>query len=379
MGNNQIDIKPSELKTGALRLASARDFANSINASIASALANVPVGYNDLSLNSVISKISDMERTLSETAIKFEQADNRIDSILLQTVPGFTGIVSKENGFNKKGLFNGANFGVNHTNASLNTSPLNEQLGGDAKGVFFENDIINEYRTPSTEFKRGNIKSQDQPANKNSNNLLNKIKAYDAEYQKIYKHNHYVFKPSDRLSMAGNSKKNGLYAETLSGEVDVRIPKNINTLITDALSGSKIGGQANASLANVGANYGRFKVYEKVGTAQAVLQVKSGFNASAKAAFVDYGAGMGPFNTDVKCGYGEAVFKANYHMVKAGAKLDAAKAEGEVKIGLPFTEKSLVIGGDAAWGSLGVEASIGTESELDVGLGLGLGVKLKIE
>ncbi|EDX56168.1 MULTISPECIES: hypothetical protein [Bacillus cereus group] len=52
------------------------------------------------------------------------------------------------------------------------------------------------------------------------------------------------------------------------------------------------------------------------------------------------------------------------------AKIDLAKAEGEVKVPLPFTDWKVVVGG---------EAKFGLKNELSVGLGIGLEIKFGVE
>lgn len=52
------------------------------------------------------------------------------------------------------------------------------------------------------------------------------------------------------------------------------------------------------------------------------------------------------------------------------AKIDLAKAEGEVKVPLPFTDWKVVVGG---------EAKFGLKNELSVGFGIGLGIKFGVE
>ncbi|CUB35331.1 hypothetical protein BK742_11765 [Bacillus thuringiensis serovar pingluonsis] len=52
------------------------------------------------------------------------------------------------------------------------------------------------------------------------------------------------------------------------------------------------------------------------------------------------------------------------------AKVDLAKAEGEVKVPLPFTDWKVVVGG---------EAKFGLKNQLSVGFGIGLEIKFGVE
>ncbi|ADK03689.1 TPA: hypothetical protein QCU10_006082 [Bacillus anthracis] len=65
-----------------------------------------------------------------------------------------------------------------------------------------------------------------------------------------------------------------------------------------------------------------------------------------------------------------------YHF---SAKADLAKAEGEVKVPLPFTDWKVVVGGEAAYVSIGGDDQFGLKNQLSVGFGIGLEIKFGVE
>jgi WXG100 family type VII secretion target len=137
--------------------------------------------------------------------------------------------------------------------------------------------------------------------------------------------------------------KYGLYGKFLGGEAKAHIPGSLKTLFEDLKTGKLIGAEANASFVEVGLD-----------TEYVEGSVKK-LTADAEAGYNDYSIG-------------------------AGAEASLLKYEGSLRIPLPFTDHKLVIGGEAAFGSLGLEASIGKKTGFYVGAELfGAGASVTIE
>jgi hypothetical protein len=130
--------------------------------------------------------------------------------------------------------------------------------------------------------------------------------------------------------------KYGLYGKFLGGEAKAHIPGSWEMLLEDVVNGKFIGAEANISLVEVGLDTEYVEGSEKL------------FTTGAEVGYKDYS-------------------------IVAGAELSLEptklKYEGSLRIPLPFTDHKLVIGGEAAIGSLGFEVSIGKKNELFVGDG----------
>lgn len=114
---------------------------------------------------------------------------------------------------------------------------------------------------------------------------------------------------------------------------------------------------------------------------EAKAQFGGGIGGEAKVGvtFNDLGVDHEYGKAHVKVGNAEAGVEAKDGHIGVGAKADLAKGEAEVKVPIPFTDWKVVVGGEAAYGSIGAEVKLGLMNEIDVGLGIGLGVKFGVE
>ncbi|MEI2319355.1 WXG100 family type VII secretion target [Bacillus paramobilis] len=180
----------------------------------------------------------------------------------------------------------------------------------------------------------------------------------------------------------GNPDKNSsAITDVLKYETDIQLPKNVNAFFSDVASMDKIGGEAKGALVDAGFKVGDFTVHEQLVRGEVKAQFGGGIGGEAKAGvtFNDIGVDHEYGKIHAKLGNAEAGVEVKDGHIGFGAKADLAKGEAEAKIPIPFTDWKVVVGGEAAYGSIGAEAKFGLMNELDVGLGIGLGVKFGVE
>lgn len=183
-------------------------------------------------------------------------------------------------------------------------------------------------------------------------------------------------------AVVGNpDKDDSAFASVLKYETDIQLPKNVNAFFSDLTSMDKIGGEAKGALVDAGFKAGDFTIHEQLLRGEAKVQFGGGIGGEAKIAgtFNDIGVDHEYGKLHLKLGDAEAGVVAKDGYYGFSAKADLAKAEGEVKIPLPFTDWKVVVGGEAAYGSIGGEAKFGLKNELSLGLGIGLGIKFGVE
>ncbi|PFG72789.1 WXG100 family type VII secretion target [Bacillus sp. YF23] len=193
--------------------------------------------------------------------------------------------------------------------------------------------------------------------------------------------NHYIFK--DAGAVIGDSiKDNSPFAQVLNYNTDITLPKNAKTFFDDVNGYDKIGGEAKGAVIDAGFKVGDFTIHEQLLRGEVKAQFGGGIGGEAKAGvtFNDFGVDHEDGKVHVKVGNAEAGVEAKDGHVGIGAKADLIKGEAEVKIPIPFIDDwKIVVGGEAAYGSIGGEAKLGLMNELDVGFGIGLGVKFGVE
>ncbi|WP_028402312.1 WXG100 family type VII secretion target [Ectobacillus panaciterrae] len=191
--------------------------------------------------------------------------------------------------------------------------------------------------------------------------------------------NHFIVKQSSAL--IGGTDKTNFFAKALRYDIDSQLPKNFRTFFGDIASFDKIGGESKGALIDAGFKAGDFDIHEQVVSGEAKLQFGGGIGGEAKATatIVDMGIDQEYGKLHAKIGNAEVGVEAKDGHIGFGAKADVVKGEGEIKIPIPFTDWKAVVGGEAAYGSIGGEAKLGLMNELDVGFGIGLGVKFGVE
>lgn len=191
---------------------------------------------------------------------------------------------------------------------------------------------------------------------------------------------HLNFKESGAV-VGDPGKDSSAFAQVLKYETDIQLPKNVSTFFGDLTSFDKIGGEAKGALIDAGFKAGVFTIHEQVLRGEVKAQFGGGIGGEAKIAgtFNDIGVDHEYGKLHGKLGDAELGVVAKDGYYGFSAKADLAKVEGEVKVPLPFTDWKVVVGGDAAYGSIGGEAKFGLENELSVGLGIGLGIKFGVE
>lgn len=192
--------------------------------------------------------------------------------------------------------------------------------------------------------------------------------------------NHFVFKESGAV-VGDPGEKSSVFAQALKYETDIQLPKDMNTFVYDVKSFNKIGGEAKGAVVDAGFEVEGFTVHEQLLSTEAKAQFGGGIGGEAKVGvtFNDFGVDHEYGKAHVKVGNAEAGVEAKDGHIGAGAKADLVKGEAEVKVSIPFTDWKVVVGGEAAYGSIGAEVQLGLMNEIDVGLGIGLGVKFGVE
>ncbi|WP_232696645.1 WXG100 family type VII secretion target [Brevibacillus daliensis] len=136
----------------------------------------------------------------------------------------------------------------------------------------------------------------------------------------------------------------GFYGKAVGAEAGVYIPGSIDKFMEDFSGRKFIGGEASF----VGVEGG---IEGKYGNSNVTI-----FDGEAKLGLEGWG-------------------------FVAGAEVSVAKYSGELNIPLPFTDKELVIGGEAALGTIGAEVEVNTSgASAYLGIGpYGLGGKIAVE
>ncbi|MFS0635124.1 hypothetical protein AB1K84_04425 [Mesobacillus foraminis] len=175
--------------------------------------------------------------------------------------------------------------------------------------------------------------------------------------------------------------QDGWYGNPLYYKLDLTVPTTKDTFYHDAVNREQIGGEAQFVLADAGGRINNVAIHEQLVALEAKLQYDAtGVQAKAAATFQDIGADADRWKAHLKVGTAEALAEVKDGHIAAGAKADLAKAEGEVKIDIPHFDLDLVLGGDLAFGSIGGEAKLGMQNELSLGFGLfGAGLKFGFE
>ncbi|GCF79944.1 MULTISPECIES: T7SS effector LXG polymorphic toxin [Bacillus] len=203
------------------------------------------------------------------------------------------------------------------------------------------------------------------------NSIVNKTSSSD---------NHIVFKNSGGLGVEPD-KKSGAFAQAFKYETDIQLPKDMDTFSNDLTSFNKIGGEVKGAVVDAGFKVEDFTIHEQLLRAEVKAQFGGGIGGEAKAGvtFNDLGVDHDFGKAHIKVGNAEAGFEAKDGHIGIGAKADLVKGEAELKVPIPFIDWKVVVGGEAAYGSIGGEAKFGLMNEIDVGLGIGLGVKFGVE
>jgi hypothetical protein len=191
--------------------------------------------------------------------------------------------------------------------------------------------------------------------------------------------NHYIVKQSG--AVIGDSITNGPFAQVLNYDADAILPNNVKTFFDDVNGYDKIGGEAKGALIDSGFKVGDFNIHEQLIRGEAKAQFGGGIGGEAKVGvtFNDLGVDHEYGKVHAKVGNAEAGVEAKDGHIGVGAKADLVKGEAEVKIPIPSTDWKVVVGGEAAYGSIGAEAKLGLMNEIDVGFGIGLGIKFGVE
>ncbi|PLT30785.1 T7SS effector LXG polymorphic toxin [Peribacillus deserti] len=197
--------------------------------------------------------------------------------------------------------------------------------------------------------------------------------------QKVHSDSHYELSKSGAYT--GLSSEDGLFANAFTYNVEGKVPANMPTLGRDIVTFNQIGGEAKGTLIDAGFKVGEFNIHQEMVRGEAKLHYGKviGGEASAAATFIDLGVDHDYGKLHGKVGEAKVGVEVKDGHFAFGAKADLAKAEGEVKIPLPAIDWNLVIGGEAAYGSIGGEAQFGLVNEVNAGLGIGLGVKFGVE